>query len=250
MTCRGSPTRHRENISSSQPATTTSRYCRQGTSSAQCLCLWLTCSLSRQGTIVKLSGDVLLNIFLHCLDASPQFWTTLVHVCQNWRQVVFTSPRTLHLRLYCKHGTLVLKTLGCWPVLPMVVQYGGYPTLYPLSPKDVGNVVAALNQSDRISSINLTTTSSPLEKSLFYPIQEPFSNLEDLVLSIPKSHGTGASQRIQVGLTPPSSPLDWGCHPRTPTASFSLPQYVIFSSTKFLTSDTSHQKYLRVLCTG
>jgi len=40
--------------------------------------------------------------------------------------------------------------------------------------------VAALKQSDRVSSISLTITSSLLAK--FLPIEEPFSNLEDLVL--------------------------------------------------------------------
>ncbi len=131
-------------------------------------------------TIGKLSSEVLLNIFLHCLDASPQFWPTLVHVCQNWRQIVFASPLTLHLRLYCKHGTPVSKALGCWPALPIIVQYGGSPTLDPPSPEDEDNVVAALKQSDRVSSISLTITSSLLAK--FFSTEEPFSNLEDLVL--------------------------------------------------------------------
>ncbi|KAH9034680.1 hypothetical protein EDB84DRAFT_57913 [Lactarius hengduanensis] len=172
-----------------RPVTTTSRCRRKGASqaSAQCLRHWLTCSLSRQVTIGKLPGEVLLNIFLHCLDVSPQFWPTLVHVCQNWRQIVFTSPLTLHLRLYCKNGTPVSKTLGCWPVLPIIVQYGGSPALDPPSPEDEDNVVAALKQSDRVSSISLTITSSLLAK--FFSIEEPFSDLQDLVLLSQNSTG-------------------------------------------------------------
>ncbi|KAH9000284.1 hypothetical protein EDB92DRAFT_484548 [Lactarius akahatsu] len=139
-----------------------------------------TSGCRRKVTIETLPSEVLLNIFLHCLDVSPQCWPTLVHVCQNWRQIVFTSPLTLHLRLYCKHGTPVLKTLGYWPALPIVVQYGGSPTLDPPSPEDEVNIVAALNESDRVSSISLTITSSLLEK--FFFIEETFSNLEDLVL--------------------------------------------------------------------
>ena len=119
-------------------------------------------------------------IFLQCLDASPQIWHTLVHVCQNWRHIVFTSPRTLQLRLYCKHGTPVLKNLGCWPALPIIVEYGGYSYLDPPSSEDEDNVVVALEQSDRVNSISLTITKSLLEK--FSVIEEPFSDLEQLVL--------------------------------------------------------------------
>jgi hypothetical protein len=119
-------------------------------------------------------------IFLQYLDASPQIWHTLVHVCQNWRRTVFTSPRTLQLRLYCKHGTPVLKNLDCWPALPIIIQYGGSSTLDPPSSEDEDNVVAALKQSDRVNSIDLTITKSLLEK--FSLIKEPFSDLEHLVL--------------------------------------------------------------------
>jgi hypothetical protein len=131
-------------------------------------------------TIGELSGEVLLIIFLHCLDASPQFWHALVHVCHSWRQIVFASPRTLQLRLHCKRGTPVLKTLGCWPALPIILQYGGSPTLDPPAPEDENNVVAALQQSDRVNSISLTMTKSLLEK--FSSIEQPFSDLEHLVL--------------------------------------------------------------------
>ena len=74
-----------------------------------------------------------------------------------------------------------MKTLSRWPTLvSIVVQYGGSPTLDPPSPEDEDNIVAALEQSDRVSSINLTITSSLLEK--FVSFEEPFSGLEDLVL--------------------------------------------------------------------
>src|SRR6201996_3567258 len=127
-----------------------------------------------------LYDDILLNIFIHCLDASPQFWPTLVHVCQNWRRIIFSSPQGLHLRLYCKHGTPVSKSLDFWPPLPIVVQYGGTPALDPPAPEDDDNIIAALKQSGRVSSISLTVTSSLLEK--LSAISEPFSELEELAL--------------------------------------------------------------------
>ena len=88
--------------------------------------------------------------------------------------------RSLHLRLRCKHGTPVSETLDCWPALPIVVHYGGSSTLDPPASEDEHNVVAALKQSHRVSSISLTITGSLLEK--FFAIEEPFLELEELDL--------------------------------------------------------------------
>ena len=127
-----------------------------------------------------LSDDILLNIFRCCLDVTPQFWHTFTSVCQRWRDIIFASPLGLSLRLYCKHGTPVLTTLDYWPPLPIVVQYGGVPELHPPAPEDDDNIIAALKQSGRVSSINLTITSSLLEK--LSAISEPFLELEELTL--------------------------------------------------------------------
>ena len=136
--------------------------------------------LSRQVTIESFPDEVLLCIFRHFLDNSPQSWPELVHVCHKWRQIVFASPQGLRLRVYCTHGTPVLKSLDCWPPLPIVVQCGGSLMLDPPAPEDEDNIIAALKQSDRVISISLTVTSSLLEK--MGTIAEPFSKLEDLVL--------------------------------------------------------------------
>ena len=129
-----------------------------------------------------LPDDVLLNIFCHYLDsdAAPRIWPTLVWVCGRWRQIVFASPLGLKLRLYCTHGTPFLETLDLWPALPIIVEYGGVPNLDPPSPEDDDNIVAALKQSGRVSSIGLTFTSSLREK--LSAISEPFTQLEDIVL--------------------------------------------------------------------
>ena len=101
-------------------------------------------------------------------------------MCRNWRQIVFSSPRSLHLQLLCKHGTPVLKALYCWPTLPIIVQYGGSSTLDPPAPEDEDNVLAALKQSERVSSIGLTITESILPKLSM--IEKPFLELEELDL--------------------------------------------------------------------
>ncbi|KAH9009734.1 hypothetical protein EDB84DRAFT_1163913 [Lactarius hengduanensis] len=136
--------------------------------------------LSPQVTVGNLPDEVLLSIFRYYLDASPQCWPKLVHVCRKWRHIVFASPLGLRLRLYCTHGTPVLKNLDCWPALPIVVQCGGSPTFDPPALEDEDNIMAALKHSDRVISISLTVTSSLVEK--MDTIAEPFSELEDLVL--------------------------------------------------------------------
>ena len=130
--------------------------------------------------IGNLSDEVILNIFRYYLDASPQLWPRLVHICRRWRHIVFSSQQALHLRLFCTHGTAVVKTLDRWPALPMVVCYGGAPTLNPPAPEDEDDIMAALKHSERVSSISLTVTSSLLGK--LSAVERPFLKLEDLVL--------------------------------------------------------------------
>ena len=133
-----------------------------------------------QVTIETLSEDILLNVFRHLLAATPNIWPILASVCRRWRQIIFASPIGLNLRLNCTHGTPVLKFLDCWPVLPINLKYGGAPNLDPPAPEDDGNIIAALKQSGRVSSISLTVTSSLLEK--LSAISEPLSELEELIL--------------------------------------------------------------------
>ena len=134
----------------------------------------------QQVTIETLSHDVLLNIFRHYLDATPRFWPSLACVCQRWRQIVLTSPVGLNLRLYCTPGTPVLKFLDCWAALPIIIQYGGVPNLDAPAPEDDDNIIAALKQSGRVSSISLTVTTSLLEK--LSVVSDPFLELAELTL--------------------------------------------------------------------
>ena len=127
-----------------------------------------------------LPEDTLLDVFRHFLAATPDIWPILVWVCQRWRRIVFASPLGLNLRLFCTHRTPVSKYIDCWPALPVVVKYGGAPNLDPPAPEDDDNIIAALKQSGRVSSISFTVTSSLLEK--LSAISEPLSELEELVL--------------------------------------------------------------------
>ncbi|KAH9059910.1 hypothetical protein EDB87DRAFT_1822395, partial [Lactarius vividus] len=59
--------------------------------------------LFHQVTFEMLPDDVLLNIFRHHLNVSAQFWPILTYVSRRWRQIVFTSPLVLGLRLHCTY---------------------------------------------------------------------------------------------------------------------------------------------------
>ena len=137
-------------------------------------------TVRRAKPIEVLSEDILLIIFRHYLGASAPIWYRLAHVCRSWRRIIFTSPLGLRLRLHCTYGTPVLKTLDYWPPFPIVLNYGGLPTLRPPSPEDEDNITAALEHSDRVCSISLTVSSSLLKK--LSTISKPFSELEELVL--------------------------------------------------------------------
>jgi hypothetical protein len=177
-----------------------------------------------------LSNKMLLKIFRYYVDASPQFWPRLVHICRRWRHIVFMSYRDLHLRLFCMNRMPVLNTIDCWPALPIVVEYGGSPALDPPAPEDEDNIMAALKHCGHVSSISLTVTMSLLER--FYAIKGPFSELEHLVLL--SEHG--------VRLTLPST-FQWGSRLRslhlTGIAPLELPQ--LLSSSSFLVDIQLHE---------
>ncbi|KAN0130625.1 hypothetical protein V8E53_011518 [Lactarius tabidus] len=181
-------------------------------------------------TIAKLPDEVLLSVFGFYLDTSPRSWHRLAHVSKRWRHIIFASPRGLRLRLYCTHGTPISEALDLWPALPIVMQYGGSPTLQPPSPGDEDNIIAALKHFDRVRSISLTITSSLMER--LGAIEEPFSELEDLVL---------LSQDRNGQMLP--SAFRWGSHLRslhaTGIAFRSLPQ--LLSSSQDLVDIQIHE---------
>jgi hypothetical protein len=112
----------------------------------------------------------------------PWDWHRLVHVCRRWRYIIFNAPRSLELRLFCTYGTHVTgngkKNLDCWPALPIVLQYAYGPLTLPV---DEDNVIAALEHPDRICAMDLTVTTSLLEK-LTILAQKRFPVLEYLGL--------------------------------------------------------------------
>ena len=141
-----------------------------------------------------------------------------------------------------------MKTLCCWPSLPIIIQYGGSPNLDPPAPEDDDNIIAALEQSGRVSSIGLTVTSSLLGK--LSAISEPLSELEEL-LFYPyiayhcHSRALLGGALASVLSTRPALPI---LHFRD--CFFPLKTSLIFSSTKFLVLGIFLRKFSRMPCRG
>jgi hypothetical protein len=139
--------------------------------------------LQQQVTIVTLPDDVLLKIFkffvdeIHSsYDETHEEWRTLVHICQRWRNLAFTSPRHLNLQLFCKPPwRSVKKMLDIWPELPIFIYAWRHPD------RDAKyEVVAALKLNHRASVIRFRKTSYS-EWETFAPLmQQPFPALTRL----------------------------------------------------------------------
>jgi len=131
--------------------------------------------------ICKLPDNVLLEIFDHHLFISSgqpfDAWHTLVHVCRQWRSVVFASPRRLSLKLLYTNKRAIQKTPDMWPALPIVIHGNGKLS----QPQDAKNIFTALKQHNRVCKIKI----GPIPVSLLKRIggiTEPFPALTSLWL--------------------------------------------------------------------
>ena len=142
----------------------------------------------------------LLKIFDFYEDEQDiEAWHTLVHVCREWRSIVFGSPRRLSLRLYCKARTPVRETLDVWPLLPIVVRSDGYETW------GVEGIIAALKHNDRISELGLVDIPSSQLETIWAAMEQSFPELTHLQLQrrddtapvVPASFLGGSLPRLQ-----------------------------------------------------
>jgi hypothetical protein len=141
-------------------------------------------------TISKLSDNVLLEIFDVCqINHDPPIrpvalpeavwdWLILAHVCQRWRQVIFASPLRLNLRILCTNGTPARKNLNIWPTFPIHLEYFYRQAIQAI---DEDNIIAALENPDRVYAVGLDVTGPQLGK-IVTVMQEPFPALRNLFL--------------------------------------------------------------------
>ena len=133
------------------------------------------------GQVDMLPDDVLLTIFDSYVDKHMfgRGWQTLVHVCRQWRSVVFGSPRRLNLGLFCGAGTPGRDTLDVWPAFPLVIDCRFLSDLR-IEMEDI--MVAVLERSDRVHKICLGGMSGSALEKVSAAMQVPFPELTDLQL--------------------------------------------------------------------
>ena len=153
-------------------------------------------------TIEVLPNIVLLEIFSFYLDrpgVGRDGWHTLVHVCRQWRIVVFDSPRRLNIRLLCTPKR-PLKNLDIWPVLPIDIEF----LAKGKQPMCMANIVAALEQGCRVRNIHIRDIPNSLMKR-FAAMKKPFPELTYLKLTsedgnvsiLPDSFLVGSAPRLR-----------------------------------------------------
>jgi len=163
-------------------------------------------------TISMLPDDVLLEIFDFCQKDEDGIWYResvvwkwhlLVQVCQRWRQIVFASPLHLNLQILCTSKTPVRKSLGIWPGFPIAIDYRFFGS--GVTPDNEDNLVAALEEHDRVCFIRLDVTGSQLEQIVATVMEHPFPVLANLSIfsrygDVPVLLGGflgGSTQRLQ-----------------------------------------------------
>ena len=99
-------------------------------------------------------------------------WHSLVHVCQQWRSIVFASPRRVNLRLFCTERT-PRDALDAWPAFPLLISN------HLLGRGGSDNLNALLEISDRMYQITFTHSLINFE-TVLEAMQKPFPELTNL----------------------------------------------------------------------
>lgn len=132
-------------------------------------------------TIDTLPDYVLIQTFCICRDiysSCPMWWRSLVHVCRRWRQIVFSSPRSLHLVILCNPRTPIRTSLNIWPPFLLSIHHD------TSDPDEEGeNTVAALELRDRVSEISIDCLKDSVLERLTATMLEPFPELSHLYLA-------------------------------------------------------------------
>ena len=109
----------------------------------------------------SLPDSIFREIFAFCLSSASDHtteWQKLVQVCRRWQEIIYGSPRYLDLHLHCSNATPFRNNLGRWPELPLTLEYIFYSD--EDDSEEVADIIAALEQPDRVHCINLRIASS------------------------------------------------------------------------------------------
>jgi hypothetical protein len=125
-----------------------------------------------------LPDTTLLEIFDFYVDGGlVEMWQTLVHVCQNWRNIVFGSPRRLDLQLFCR-AKAPMRLLDVWPPLPIAIRISRSEVVRG----GVENVLPALEHIDRVCELELYDAPYLQLNKVLTAMQRPYPKLTHLLL--------------------------------------------------------------------
>jgi len=135
-------------------------------------------------TIDILPDDALIEIFGFYLVEAPKHiepWFPLVHVCRRWQSIVFAAPRRLDVRVFYTPKRRVNVILDTWPNLLIRIWAYGYRGL-PHYKKNIENLIAALEHTDRICQVQLIQFSLSELERILPAMQKPFPALTSLAI--------------------------------------------------------------------
>jgi hypothetical protein len=160
--------------------------------------------LYKSQAISMLNDDILLAIFNYYRVENEYAWNVqlgwckISHVCQRWRQLVYSSASHLSMHILCTHGTPMVATLNHLPPLPLFVEYLDHRDLQPeiigslwrwskrvtmtANSEDELGIHHALRLRDRVRRVALHLPPSFLRTSLMI-MDKPFPILDHLSLS-------------------------------------------------------------------
>lgn len=121
-------------------------------------------------TVNSLPDNIFREIFAFCLSnvtkgywypsSHTREWQRLVQVCQRWQQIIYGSPYYLDLHLHCSHETPFTASWNdCshWPEFPLTLHYSIF---WDVGDEDAHDLIAVLEQPDRVHRVNLSLESS------------------------------------------------------------------------------------------
>jgi hypothetical protein len=132
-----------------------------------------------KATTDMLPDEILLEIFeLYIAElVDEEGWEILLHVCRRWRHVTFAAPRRLQLQIVCTAKTQARTMLDVWPALPILIR------VVDLDDEYLGNVVAAVEHSDRISEIFIGGVTEYTLERIAAVMERPFPKMSDFFLA-------------------------------------------------------------------
>ena len=136
-------------------------------------------------TIDNLPDEVFLRIFDLYKEGSrraldpPWRWQTLAHVCRRWRYIILESPQRLCLQVACSARTPTRKSLDIWPPFPIAITS---VNPYRVGARGEENIIAALEQRDRVCEITLFGLKSAELERFAAVMEEPLPTLTHLIL--------------------------------------------------------------------